>query len=298
MDIKQQIKTAMADDEIKSEIAKLRAPARGKIGKCLDFLNSHFGGWLLGTVLLGVFTFGWTFYQETYGSVKQQKDAANKRAETEKRNQESREDSEFLSKTFLETSKTDEEKNCRIAQLMDMRHSDCKNDLTSAPCQWLRGFKAEIKIESYSIESCKAYVVQKVDDRPSLTSTQNRPQGEATPQTVTISPVAKNAVAEKLIRELPARVYIQIFDEQDRGKAKDFQAKLRSSGFIVPGIENVGDDNGGKAQRLNKNVIRCYDKNDCERANDVKAIVGSDFSVEPNAGNANSGTLEVWFKAP
>jgi hypothetical protein len=41
--------------------------------------------------------------------------------------------------------------------------------------------------------------------------------------------------------QIPARVYIQIFDEAKRPRARELQKALESRGFVVPGIENVGN---------------------------------------------------------
>jgi hypothetical protein len=296
VDIKEEVVKAIAQEEIQKEIANLKAPPKSKIRKIGDFLDSHFGGWLLGSLLLGIFTVCWASYQENCGSVRIQK--AHEAAE--KLLQRNREDSDFLSKIILETSKDEIDRHCRIAQLMELRHDDCVNDDTSAPCKWLNRFKNEINVEkAREFESCKIYVVPVVDDRRSITSLENRPQGEAAPQTIDIplSPT-KSSVTQQMINDLPARVYIQIFNESDRSRAKVLQSKLKSIGFIVPDIENVGDDAGNKAKSLNRNIIRCYNEGDCKKANEIKEIIGSDFAVQPYTGNANKGTIEVWFKTP
>ena len=44
----------------------------------------------------------------------------------------------------------------------------------------------------------------------------------------------------KVTRQVPPRVYIQIFDEAQRARARELQKGLESQGFVVPGIENVG----------------------------------------------------------
>jgi uncharacterized protein YoxC len=62
------------------------------------------------------------------------------------------------------------------------------------------------------------------------------------------------------------RIYIQIRDESQRPPARRIASRLQANGFIVPGIENVGDKASGST------TVKYFHKND-EEANDAKKIV-------------------------
>lgn len=315
MDIKDEVAKALAQEEIQKEIAKIKSPPKGILGKIGDFLNSNFAGWLLGTFLLTVFTVGWTYYQETYGTIKAQKDIAK-----------SREDSEFLVKILpLMANDKNLSLSCQSIQALLFRHPEFKEDLVTCEsdsndkklsdydqklCKKLRRFilnhvaptfsQTDISSADFTeaVRSCGGLLeaaLKPVDERkvenPSGNSNSNQPPVvKYDPKTTDDQP--NNTVT------LPARVYIQIYSDGDRPNAEVLQSNLRKDGILALGIENVGDDKGNKASPLSKNVIRYYHTDDDKHIEKIKKILPG-FEVQRlTSSNAKIGTIEVWFKTP
>jgi hypothetical protein len=218
-----------------------------------------------------------------------QEQEAAKQAELTK----GRKDAAFLGQMFIETSKDEGEKKCRIAQLMQLRNADCNDESKSAPCQWLRQFKKEIQAKDGDIESCVTVLKNEAiaEGRAAIKNSENNSQAKG-------SLITENPAAAKIIQKLPPRAYIQIFDERDRERSQDLKGKLQANNFIVPAVENVGDDNGNRAKPLAKNIIRCYNQVDCDKISSISKIVAPDFEVQQIPGNTNFGSIEFWYKAP
>jgi uncharacterized protein YoxC len=95
--------------------------------------------------------------------------------------------------------------------------------------------------------------------------------------------IVKQAVDE-VIKAAPRtadilpRIYIQIRDESQRARAKLIASRLQQNGFIVPGIENVGEKASGNS------VLKYFHKND-EEAGDAKKIAeilqGEKIAADP-----------------
>lgn len=109
-----------------------------------------------------------------------------------------------------------------------------------------------------------------------------------------------NTQANKSEQQIKPRVYIHIVDESQREKAKSYGKLLENNGFIVPGIENVGNI------RLTGTQIRYFrDKEDENLANKVKQLLESEIKnvrVQYVPGYEDSTTmrpkhLEIWFAA-
>jgi hypothetical protein len=74
-----------------------------------------------------------------------------------------------------------------------------------------------------------------------------------------IEPVGASAIPADpqppTARPIPARVYVQIFEETQRARARELQSTLEAAGFVVPGIENVGST---RAPRQTESDVRFY----------------------------------------
>lgn len=106
--------------------------------------------------------------------------------------------------------------------------------------------------------------------------------------------VAKNLLSKKTI-------YIQIFAESQRRNATILQQSLRNNDFIAPGIENVGDDKGPRADPQKDFEIRYYADGDKIFAEEIKKIAEAslDMTADPKLipGYSRSLPIEVWFPA-
>ncbi len=95
-------------------------------------------------------------------------------------------------------------------------------------------------------------------------------------------------------------IYLQIYSESQRDKAKEFQAKLLENKFHVPGIENVGDDTGTKANSINQDIVKYYNDADKANAEKIQSLIDPTFIVQKGITKqkVSPGTIEVWFKTP
>ena len=102
------------------------------------------------------------------------------------------------------------------------------------------------------------------------------------------------ADAVAVVQQLPPRVYLQIFDEAQRTKAKDIQSVLAKEGLLVPGIENVGKSNAVK-----ETTVRYFNDSDATTAQRVHdTLVNNGIPqalVRRLPLKANPGNIEVWF---
>lgn len=99
------------------------------------------------------------------------------------------------------------------------------------------------------------------------------------------------------LKNIPARVYIQIGDEKQSDAAKAIQSKLRENDFNVPGIERVGN-----VPRATE--VRYFRNDEKDEANRIVALLLSsnvpDAQAKYISGFENSKTLrprqyEIWF---
>lgn len=102
--------------------------------------------------------------------------------------------------------------------------------------------------------------------------------------------------APRVAREL-TRVYLQIGNESQRGKAKEIATKLKQAGYLVPGIENVGEQapNG-------PTEIRYFARTDAEReeANKIVNLL-KDWGINTKNAPIRIATkpwqYEIWFSS-
>jgi len=101
------------------------------------------------------------------------------------------------------------------------------------------------------------------------------------------------------LTSLPPRVYMQIATQTQREMAQSIQTRLRTSGFLVPGIENVE----GKASSPKKTEVRFYrdeDRNEALQVIQILKDAGLPANDEPQkVSGAGQGTrprhYEVWI---
>lgn len=112
--------------------------------------------------------------------------------------------------------------------------------------------------------------------------------------------VVSQSVATAKSESSPATAYMQIYAETQRETAQLLQNKLRDNGFLVPAIENVGDDSGNKADPIKQNLVRYYNDADKDYAERARTLLGTDYVLQkgPTRLKAAHGTIEVWLKTP
>jgi hypothetical protein len=214
-----------------------------------DLLNSQFTLWLLGSVLLSGITFYWNHRNDA-------RVAQEKKLEKEIVGQ--REDSQFLIQLLPSLTNADRTIQLRAVDVIKTRYPE---DQVPSAIQRLIANIVVIATTPSSEQQSK----QLTDETNLLAanavhtldrlSTQYGQQPDRT------------AVAT--IQQLPRRVYLHIFDEKQREKAQALQSSLRQQGYLVPGIENVGE----KAQAIKQTEVRFFDDSDRDTANKVKDIL-------------------------
>ncbi len=235
-----------------------------------ELLNSQFALWLLGSVLLSGITYYWNHRND-------------QRLENEKHLEQQlvvqREDSQFLIQLLPSLTSSDRNVQLRAVDVIKTRYPEDK-------------FPAAIQrlIANIVVEASAQPNAQQPDETKRLIASAAR--------TLDRLPEQDPAVASA-IQQLPARVYLQIFDEQDRAKAKQIQSGLRQQGFIAPGIENVGN----KAQTVKQTEIRFFNDSDKDSANKVRDILNQSGIGQVQIlqlqikTKVSPGTIEVWLAA-
>jgi hypothetical protein len=128
--------------------------------------------------------------------------------------------------------------------------------------------------------------------RPSLAASEINPaEGARTREAVEDSLPKVNDV-----RQLPARIYMQIAREDQRKRAAAIARNLQAAGYIVPGIENVRDKAPPTSQ------LRYCDGDSFLPADldgITKAFEGISVSVTrqrlPRCGNVRPRHYEIWL---
>jgi hypothetical protein len=89
------------------------------------------------------------------------------------------------------------------------------------------------------------------------------------------------------------RVFIQIYDEEQRAKAREVAQALKSSGLIVPGIER-------RPEKVDGNQVKYFRREDKDAANKVASIFAGQGFADAKAVfvggiKAPPGQIEIWF---
>jgi hypothetical protein len=311
MDIKEEVARVLVQEEIKKEIEKLKSPPQSTRAKIWDVLNSHFGGWLLGTSLVTLITVGLSSYSDCRGEGYRQKLEANTQKELatnreihEKELAKTRDDSEFLIKMLPQlTDRNNFEMRCQAVSVLAFRHlefniySTCSAGNDNASLGWsdqkmCLGLKeiTNTVIRNYSdYKKIQAAVVDKngqylPEDKTCQDLIDKFDSGGLNPnikKTIVKDDDGwpklnnnpdKSEESQALAKSLPVRVYIQIFSENDKVTATNLQNVLRAKNILVPGIENVGDKNGAQAASLQKSIVRYYEANEGDKTSAEKVM--------------------------
>jgi hypothetical protein len=92
----------------------------------------------------------------------------------------------------------------------------------------------------------------------------------------------------------PLIVYIQVDDEGQRSQARQVQRALSETGFVLPGVENVGR----RGIHVARSMVKFHPGPDAEAARAVQQKLQREFKTEvelkPTAG-VKRGVLELWF---
>ncbi len=96
------------------------------------------------------------------------------------------------------------------------------------------------------------------------------------------------------VKQTPARVYIQIAREEQRQRAAEIVHKLQAEGFIVPGIENVGNKSPSTSELRyfqGKSVAQ-----DIEEIRAVFRATGIKLDAKQlTSSSAHPRHYEIWF---
>ena len=226
-----------------------------------EIINSQFVLWLMGSVVLSGASFGWNYQNN----------------KLEKEISAQREDSQFLLQ--LLPSITNPERNTRL-RAVDVIKTRYPDDKVPSAIQRLM---ANIVTEASSVPSAQQPAETKRLIASAVTTLEKLTSPE---QSVTDT-----------IKQLPARVYLQIFSDGQREKAKEVQTGLGNQGFIAPGVENVSD----KVKPIAETQVRYFnpqDQDNALRVRDVlssKGISNSQVMQVPLKNKPKPGTIEVWF---
>ena len=242
-------------------------PATTKLGKLWKVLNSQFVLWVLGSVVLGGITAYWNYRNDLR--------LENQRDE-EARNNQQREDSEFLVTLLPYLTNSDPTIRLRAVDIIGTRYArrDMPTEIKNVVAKVIEGEGADFENQSSETKRVLANVVRTYEQQP-----------------------APDSAVSNAIAQLPARLYLQIFDESQRPQAQGVQAALQKN-FLVLGIENVQN----KATAGPVTEVRYFNDSDKATADKVVAVLIQQGLKDAVARriqmSAKPGTVEIWFSKP
>ena len=250
-----------SDPERLPNVARAGTAAPPKRPTFWEILNSQLVLWLLGSVVLSGISYFWNRSNDA---------RSQKQAEKQKEIDNRREDSQFLGTMIPYLTSPVADVRLRAVQVITSRYKDptSKDPNDNDNERKLPPDVAQIIGKAVGADLAPG-------------------QSQQTQET-------KNLVAS-VGSQLPARIYLQIFGEAERAKAKEIQSLLRAQGWLAPGIENVA----GKATPVTKTFVRYFNDSDKATADQIgEKLKENGFpqtSVEKSPLKANPGTIEVWF---
>lgn len=257
--------------------------ARKKFG-LWNFLNSQFGLWLLGSVVVGLISILW-----------------NQRLAKEN---EQREDSQFVANMLPYLTNSSMEARVRAVQVIQGRYTaeTMPENVKNLMCNSLADF-GDFR------HQVNGSLMRHTDDF--LNRCTPPAQNSSSAPTPTASPRDGGQSSGATPTPLPAgqtpaertRVYIQIYAEQQTEQASEIQEDLREDHFIVPGIEDLSNTNPALAKMpLSKTDVRYFSDADAYNAGRIHELVkknvnSTKLNDKPTRSHlkANPGTIEIWL---
>lgn len=251
-----------------------------------EFLNSQFGLWLLGSVVVSLVAAMWNFWQARENSQKA--------------------DSEFVVTLIPYLTNSTMEVRVRAVQVIQSRYAGDKvpASIVTLMCNSLADFgDSRHQVNDILRQHTDDFLAAQCPKESLTVEAADGPHASpsATPG-VTASPTPQATPANQT--QLPQeRVYIQIYDEEQRQSAVGIQAALRDRGFVVPGIENVTNTNPALAKNAVKGTeVRYFNPQDSDAARTIRDFLQQypDFhdkrvELKPLNLRINPGTIEIWF---
>lgn len=235
-----------------------------------EILNSQLMIWLLGSVVLSAVAYYWNHRND-------------KRAEAAKEVQQTldrqREDSQFLGTMLPYLTSADANIRLRAVDVITARYPEGQ-----VPSQIYVLLAKVVGAESSLPASGQT------DEQKSLLASAARSLDNQT---------ATDPASAAAVRQLPPRVYFQIFDEGQRAKTREIQAEFQKEGLIVPGIENVAS----KAKPWKGTIVKFFNDSDAAVADHIRDKLVSDgfqtvVQKVTTSAKVNPGTIEVWLGSP
>lgn len=248
-----------------------------------EFLNSQFGLWLLGSVVLSLVATMWNVWQSSENRQKA--------------------DSEFVATLIPYLTDSNMEVRVRAVQVIQGRYSgdEIPANINTLMCNSLSDFgdfRHQVNdilgqhADDFLSRQCSSAAPTAGIPGPS-SSPSPESHGTTTPTPV-VSPVNPT-------RSCTGRVYIQIYSEEQRQRAAAIQQALRNCGFVVPGIENIANTKPELAKKpVKPTSVFYFNAQDSAAAKEIGDLLQHesdvhDPQVESKSLPANPGTIEIWF---
>ena len=236
-----------------------------------EILNSQVMIWLLGSVVLSGVAYYWNHRND------KRAEAAREAQQTLDRQ---REDSQFLGTMLPYLTSTDANVRLRAVDVITARYPEGQ-----VPTQIYVLLAKVVGTES------TVPVSHQTDEQKSLLANAARSLDQQT---------AADAASAAAVRQLPPRVYFQIFDEGQRAETSQIQADLQKEGLIVPGVENVAS----KAKPWRGTIVKFFNDSDAAVADHIRDKLVNDGFAQTvvqkvtTSARVNPGTIEVWLGNP
>lgn len=251
--------------EVQGAVQDHKADSSVKRLTTWEILNSQLVLWFLGSIVLACITGYWNHRNDA-------------RAETAKHDQRSldrqREDSQFLGNMLPYLTGADPNVRLRAVDVILSRYP-----VGEVPDSVYRLTAKVIGTEAAVGQS------QQTAETRSLVATVAR----------TLDRQASPAADVSAVQQLPPRIYLQIFEEEDRAGAQKMQDLLRKEGRLVPGIENVSS----KIKPVKGTFVRYFNDSDAATAGRIReTLMRNGFPqaiIQKSPLKANPGNIEVWF---
>jgi hypothetical protein len=271
---------------VRDELDKSKAPP-GFGSRVWRLLNSQFGGWLLGTVVVAGSSLGLTAYLNWRNHEVLHQQELRVRA---------REDGQTVS-TLLPHLGSQQAQVAEAAAvvLAHLSKNGIDKELAAALDEALERYqKQAASSDATPAQRGGAEASASVQDSGGGSSRITAEQAAAAVAECQSPPaVLERRTADATWAKSPQRVYLHIADESQRDLAERLAATLRQHGYLAPGVENVGDRSPRSSE------IRFFNEEDVSLAAQVFELARRDVGdlVKPKCPPlyARRGHLEVFF---